>query len=240
MSVLDETFANLLAPSSSSEIKTVLMHLMASARLGHLCVPIGDTLLPDELVEKNPGDLPLKPLVLHRNQLYLQRNWVLESLIVRHFLRLTGVPSLEKMQINFSSELSSEQREAVRHALLRPLTIISGGPGTGKTFTAAKIIEALKPAVVKIAAPTGKAADKLLQTLVKQAGVHVEASTLHRLLGLRPGHPRHFEPKMIRADLIIVDEASMIDAALFAHLLAAVPSGTKLVLLGDPDQLPPI
>jgi exodeoxyribonuclease V alpha subunit len=93
---------------------------------------------------------------------------------------------------------------------------------------------------IKVAAQTGKAADRLAQMIAPNERLNVESLTLHRLLSLQPGRNRLFEHRKIAADLIVVDEASMIDASLFAHLLAAIPCGARLVLLGDAGQLPPI
>src|SRR5690606_2942538 len=130
--------------------------------------------------------------------------------------------------------------------LNRSLTLVSGGPGTGKSFLAIETLAALSRAFlgrsfsVKIAAPTGKAADRLAAALPPLENVAIETLTLHRLLHLQPGRTRLFDMRPLDADLIIADEASMIDASLLAHLLKAIPNGSRLLLLGDADQLPPV
>lgn len=134
-----------------------------------------------------------------------------------------------------------DQRQAARIALTHCLCLISGGPGTGKTHTLARII-GLLPAGQRIAlaAPTGKAAARMAEAL-QATGVSVAdgAQTIHRLLGMRAdgsGFYRGRERPLV-VDVLVVDEASMIDLSLMAHLLAALPATARLVLLGDRDQL---
>jgi len=136
------------------------------------------------------------------------------------------------------------QRAAARIALERRLCLISGGPGTGKTHTLARLIGLLRehePGVaIGLAAPTGKAAARMVEALAA-AGVALPAPgamTLHRLLGMRPdGSCRHGRDNPLALDALVVDEASMIDLALMARLLDALPSDARLILLGDRDQL---
>jgi exodeoxyribonuclease V alpha subunit len=131
--------------------------------------------------------------------------------------------------------LSSSQENAVRLALKRRLSLIVGGPGTGKTYTAGVLISLLKRENFSIgcAAPTGKAADRLKENLQG-----IESRTLHSLLGVGRD-PREALP-LLPYDLLIVDEASMIDPHLFTLLLERIPKHGRLILLGDPDQLPPV
>jgi len=146
------------------------------------------------------------------------------------------------------------QKIAAATALLRRLCIVSGGPGTGKTTTVVKVLAlllGLHPALrVALAAPTGKAAARLQGSLRDQlAGLPVaaevkarlpaEAHTVHRLLGHRPGRVsfRHDREHPLPYDLVVVDEASMLDLALATKLVEALPDDGRLILLGDKDQL---
>lgn len=131
-------------------------------------------------------------------------------------------------------EYDEGQIEAIRAAFLNKFMIITGGPGTGKTTIMREIIEAFEKnkASVKLAAPTGRAAKQMT------IATGHEAMTLHRLLGLKPGE-RSAE-SMVDADVLIVDESSMINAELAATLLEAVNDTTTLIMVGDIDQLPAI
>jgi len=145
------------------------------------------------------------------------------------------------------------QRMAAALALCQPFVIISGGPGTGKTHTAARILALLaalapnKPRIA-LAAPTGKAALRLQESIRAAtstlpaglaAAIPEQAQTLHRLLGYRAGRPgfRHHAANPLHFDLLILDEASMIDVPLMAATLAALPATCRVILLGDRDQL---
>jgi exodeoxyribonuclease V alpha subunit len=133
--------------------------------------------------------------------------------------------------------LAPEQAEAVRLALTQKVAVLTGGPGCGKSFTVRAVIllARAKRARVLLAAPTGRAAKRLEEL----AGV--EASTLHRLLQLRPGGDAAFDrERPLDADLVVVDEASMLDVLLANTLVKAIPSGAHLLLVGDVDQLPSV
>jgi exodeoxyribonuclease V alpha subunit len=140
-----------------------------------------------------------------------------------------------------------EQKAAAALALRGRFTVISGGPGTGKTTTVVKILELLAEQATRrervlLVAPTGKAAQRLREVITPELHerLHIEASTLHRALGYQPRTPtrfRHGRDHRLGADLVLADEASMIDLALMAKLVEAVPEGARLVLLGDKDQL---
>ena len=136
-----------------------------------------------------------------------------------------------------SNTLAPEQQQAVRLALTQKVCVLTGGPGCGKSFSIRSLVllAKAKRAKIVLTAPTGRAAKRLEEL----AGL--EASTLHRLLQLRPGGDAvytHEHP--LDADLIVVDEASMLDVLLANTLLKAVPSGAHLVLVGDVDQLPSV
>lgn len=143
------------------------------------------------------------------------------------------------------------QRAAVTAALGRSLFVLTGGPGTGKTHTIARLIAAWRQrfgAAVRIAlaAPTGKAARRMGEALAQSAdalgGAIPDSHTLHRLLGWQPGRQmfRHHADNPLALDLLIVDEASMIDLGLMRRLLDALSPRTALVLVGDAEQLAPV
>ena len=145
------------------------------------------------------------------------------------------------------------QRLAAALAVLRRFTVISGGPGTGKTRTVTSILALVaEQGVARIAltAPTGKAAARLSESIKQakttldlseatRAAIPEQALTLHRLLGVTPGRaqPRHHAGNPLHLDLLVVDEASMVDLPLMARLADALPERTRLILLGDRDQL---
>jgi len=135
------------------------------------------------------------------------------------------------------TDLAPEQEEAVRLALTSKVAVLTGGPGCGKSFTVKSVITlaAAKRAKIVLAAPTGRAAKRLTELTGHPA------ATVHRLLQLRPGgDPAHDRDNPIDADLVVVDEASMLDLILANKLVKAVPAGAHLLLVGDVDQLPSV
>ncbi|MFF8601532.1 ATP-dependent RecD-like DNA helicase [Streptomyces sp. NPDC015232] len=135
------------------------------------------------------------------------------------------------------ASLAPEQEEAVRLALTRKVAVLTGGPGCGKSFTVRSIVELAraKRAKVVLAAPTGRAAKRLAEL------TGAEASTVHRLLELKPGGDAAYDrDRPLDADLVVVDEASMLDLLLANKLVKAVAPGAHLLLVGDVDQLPSV
>lgn len=147
--------------------------------------------------------------------------------------------AFERAEQQNGFQLAPQQRAAIQATLTHRFTILTGGPGTGKTTTVRTLIqlcEAQKRRVL-LAAPTGRAAKRLAETTGR------EAKTLHRLLEFKPAEGmtfQHNETNPLEGDLLIVDEASMLDLILTNHLLKAIPPGMHLLLVGDIDQLPSV
>ncbi len=208
-----------------------------------------------------------RPLVLGGFRLYLARYWHFETALAAALHRLARTPADIEAQrlapildrlfpVRTPAAENDGQRIAAALAALGRLCIISGGPGTGKTRTVtailALLIELAQPALPRIvmAAPTGKAAARLTESVrcaraelempeAVKSGIPAEAMTLHRLIGVRPGRstPRHGPDNPLHLDILVVDEASMIDLPLMHRVVAALPAGARLILLGDKDQL---
>lgn len=179
---------------------------------------------------------------------YLRNLHAAECGIAERLRAMTAVPArplpidLQRLRTAALERLalvpSPEQLSVIEAALARPLAVITGGPGTGKTTLIRFLVSALTAlgCRVALAAPTGRAARRLAEV----SGA--EAVTLHRLLGFRPDEER-FEADRdhpLQAEALIVDEASMVDTLLMHHLLQAVPLGARLILVGDIAQLPPV
>ena len=181
---------------------------------------------------------------------YLENFYKVEQEIALRLVRLDNAPNmkkienienaLKKVEAKSNIELSEKQREAVKSINQNNVTIITGGPGTGKTTIIKTIIDLYEERNKKVvlAAPTGRAAKKMTEATEK------EASTLHRLLGIgklddEGIYSKHsdYRGEPIDADLIVVDELSMVDMFLMNYLLNCVYQGTKLILVGDVDQL---
>lgn len=212
----------------------------------------------------HPGDY--RPLVLDdAARLYLYRYWDYERQVAAELLARAGdAPEVDLGLLKDGLERwfppgreteTNWQKAAAAMAVLRRVCVISGGPGTGKTTTVLRILCLLieqaaphAPLRIALAAPTGKAAARLFETLraaerglrltpAVQAALPGEATTLHRLLGIRPDAAGIRHDRDLPLDVLVVDEASMVDLALMAKLLGALPRGTRLILLGDKDQL---
>ena len=232
--------------------------------------------------EEHAATTPLRPLVLAGDRLYLQRYWASEAAVARQLAErretAVGVPADPAEQLAVAAALDTvfagdepdpggvpghgAQRTAAERALSYPVTVIVGGPGTGKTHTVARILaaghlvarsrgETLRAA---LAAPTGKAAHRMRESILErvaemQADGRIDdtladilgtavPTTIHRLLGAqgRSGF-RHDRDDPVPFDLVIIDETSMVSLPMLARLLDAVRTDARLVLVGDPFQL---
>jgi exodeoxyribonuclease V alpha subunit len=209
-----------------------------------------------------PGDYA--PLVLDGNgRLYLHRCWDYERQAADGILLRSSVRTVDDEPLSAALERyfpSTEgepdhQREAARLALTRGFTVVSGGPGTGKSATVARILAlivelARDPPRIVLATPTGKAAMRLRRSIIQAAErqpvldglrqtLPAEVTTIHRLLGVKPGTAscRYNRKNRLTCDVLVVDEASMVDLPLMARLLEALPDSARVILLGDSDQL---
>jgi exodeoxyribonuclease V alpha subunit len=199
------------------------------------------------------------PLILHDGRLALARFWHAERRVaeaVRQRLKpeaINPTPELHQaIRALFGQpEHVDWQMVATIAALRSRIVLVAGGPGTGKTYTATRLLallQAARPGLrIALAAPTGKAAQRLGESLAAGrealpedlgAGVPVVATTLHRLLRYHPARGfGHDARRPLPVDLVLIDEGSMVDLPLFDALLAALPAEARLVVLGDPDQL---
>ncbi len=197
------------------------------------------------------------PLVVEGNKLYLHRYFQQEQSVAAMMLtrnRPAPLPAdlvTDYLADQFAGTPEPDyQKLAVFQAANRQLTIITGGPGTGKTSVVIRVIDLLLKSdpdlVIKLTAPTGKAAMRLgesIRSATSDAAIlDLDVITLHRLLGMRhDGRSwRHGRDNPITADVVIIDEASMVDLAMMERVLLSLPATTRLILLGDPYQLPSV
>lgn len=215
------------------------------------------------------------PLVLENGLLYLRRYREYERRLAQGLQRIAthSVAEADPGRLaTLFGQLFPQAREGIDHqaraaavALRHPLVLVTGGPGTGKTTTIARLLVLLAAQAVQadqalprvaLAAPTGRAAERMAESLrlavqrLRLVGIAPAlcdampstGTTLHRLLGVIPDSPRfrHHADNPLPYDVVVVDEASMIDLPLMTKLVEAVADGSRLVLLGDPDQLPSV
>ncbi|WP_174874870.1 exodeoxyribonuclease V subunit alpha [Vogesella oryzae] len=257
-----------LDPQHGPALQPLLQRLVNAQAAGHVC--LGGLSAEDfALLRQTPlagrsGDYT--PLIVDdAGRLYFARQWQDETRLAEALATLARDPQplpASAAQIEalldalFGAATAPDwQRLAARLAMQRRFLTISGGPGTGKTTTVVRLLAALaslspRPLVMAMAAPTGKAAarltesvraarDKLALADEVRAQLPDKAQTLHRLIGLLPGsaRPRQHAANPLPLDVLVVDEASMVDLTLMAQTLAALPAHARLILLGDKDQL---
>ncbi len=269
---LDIAFARFLSQRATldndaqKQVFELLKKLSYQHNQGHSCILLNEddkaliiasglaTFYPDETAT-------LSPLVVEQNRLYLQRYWDYENRLTQQIKAIAShhpvVEHLDELLDVYFTPTSEKdwQREAARMAVQQSFSIITGGPGTGKTTTVVKILAVLQelaeqPLLIALAAPTGKAAMRLQESIgfnktslpcseaIKNL-IPETVTTLHRLLGAKPDSPyfRHHANHPLVHDLVVVDEASMVDLALMSKLLDALKPSARLILLGDKDQL---
>jgi exodeoxyribonuclease V alpha subunit len=268
-----------LAKEPDESVALAIAIAVRALRGGSVCVDlrsIADQLGMPDLPWPSPADwlqaVKASPLVTEKpvlrlfsdataDLLYMDRYWLEEQQVCDDVLTLLSstlpgrVPSLERL----FPEGWEEQRAAAEIALTQSLTVLTGGPGTGKTTTVARLLALLAeqaslsgrpPLRIALAAPTGKAAARLLEAVQLEVDKldaadrdrlpELKASTLHRLLRSRPDNSsrfRHHRENRLPHDVIVVDETSMVSLTLMARLLEALRPDSRLLLVGDPDQL---
>ncbi|MBS0651008.1 MAG: ATP-dependent RecD-like DNA helicase [Verrucomicrobia bacterium] len=224
---------------------------------GHVCYPRGE-LVPEvqtmlqvnfAQIEERMNDLIKNGnLVEEEGLIWVKPLYLAEIGIARELARITQAPcrirsvhqekALQWVEQQLKIELAPEQKTAVTQGVSEKVLIVTGGPGTGKsTITKAilAITEKIAPKIL-LAAPTGRAAKRMSEI------THKKAFTIHALLEMdfKAGGFKRNRQNPIACDLLIIDEASMIDTQLMSHLLKAVPSEARLILIGDIDQLPSV
>ena len=235
---------------------------------GHICLNLADmderhslsSYFPDTLkdwiarlkkskVVGAPGEYV--PMVLtDQGLLYLYKHWLAEKQVAEAIKQRLFNVAIKADEVRHYFETLPIQKQgiawqkvAVLMALTRQFSVISGGPGTGKTTIILHLLKLLKkqqPApVIALSAPTGKAATRLQDVVTGSGILGLEAKTLHRLLGIDSHHEkgRYHQRNPLPVDVLIIDEASMIGMDLMAKLVRALPDKARLVLLGDSQQL---
>ena len=275
-----------LVEETSADVRLAVALSVRAARLGAVCVDLLELPAPAELAEDPELTLAWPEqeawlqavrrstltargvLRLEGSLLYLDRHWREEKQVCDDLsLRLAArPPEIEETPLRAALERMfprgwEEQRDATERATRQWTTVLTGGPGTGKTASVARLLAVLseqhettvgRPPRIALAAPTGKAAARLQESVARERDsdrmppadaarlVGIGASTVHRLLGWRPDNStrfRHHRANPLPYDVVVVDEVSMVSLTQMTRLLEAVRPATRLVLVGDPDQL---
>ena len=277
VSRLDVVFARFLSerttfdPMQKQAFENIVMSVSYEQSQGHSCIQLDEegralVLASGLAVSCSQAGTwehaSALPLVVEQDRLYLHRYWFYENHLAMQIKAMTGVSySFAKLEALLDKYFPLDadeidwQREAANRAVKQSFCIITGGPGTGKTTTVVKILALLQelaeqPLLIALAAPTGKAAMRLQESIgfnkaalpcpeTIKSHIPETVTTLHRLLGAKPPSPYfcHDANKPLVYDLVVVDEASMVDLALMSKLLDALKPGSRLILLGDKDQL---
>lgn len=238
----------------------VLQQLVEASLQGDSCIEADHTqieALADLAISSENANTQVAPCVYDQQGLALYRYWQLEQRLAQQICRLKRQTIQTVNPENYQNLLSDQhQQAALKMVLQQWLSIITGGPGTGKTYTLARIIAALNQTIpdirIAMAAPTGKAAQRMQEALqnsfndpkLLESGLITDelrnqnTQTLHRLLGMGNRQIPRFNLKQpLPYDVIVVDEASMLDLNLATLLFEAIPEHCRIILLGDANQL---
>lgn len=282
-SYLDEFFCFNLNPKNENEA-IFLAYLFLVSKKGFISLEIlKDSVYPDprslnidNLVEIDESKFVEKIILgsssfsennqsiicKYNNFFYLQKNFVFETKIIENFQKLLSIKPAnlfikDKFQNLLENEktLSLEQKKAIQSSFDNSISFILGGPGTGKTFAAAYLIDIFSQVFksenqnLKIVATsfTGKATSHLKSNISNISNISkfsknipIDSKTLHSLLNIKEKRAKFFDKDKLIYDLILVDESSMLDLKLMAHLMDSIKAGARVIFIGDPNQLPPI
>lgn len=255
-----------IAPEASLVVRPYLARLFQALDDGHSFIVVSAA-QAQELAQAYPlVGHSQTPLILQQRRLFIAKYLQLEQKLAYEIQRLSHSKQPEndewlnaKLHHWFADSGSQDQQAAAALALISSFILISGGPGTGKTTTVAKLLALLCQnktlPEIRLVAPTGKAAARLTEALrnaiqtIPDLDSHVEqhlsqltAQTVHRLLGLTPPQmqPKYHAQNPLYADVLLLDEASMLDSELLYQLLNALPNHCRVILLGDANQLPAV
>ena len=241
--------------SQKIQLKQLIIAVGQALDEGHTCLLINqhslkfDQLQHAAIVDEQHAKTQPAPLVRAGDYVYFYRQWQQENQLAEQLTRILKPVRPVSVQFDDHETANPLQQQAIRLAGQHAFSLITGGPGTGKTYTLVKIVSALQqdqPDLrIALAAPTGKAAQRMqsvLDNAFAELGVashHIQtAQTIHRLLGLGTrGKPRYHAQALLPYDLIVLDEGSMLDLALASLLFTAIGTGTRVIILGDADQL---
>lgn len=250
-----EKFTHLVGDANES--KSVILKLLDAVEMGNSCIQ-----LPQNSVQSLGGLVSVSPskkapFYFDGDLLYMDQHFQLETIVVENVRRIIEAESIVLDSAPFEHLLSDEhQKRSLQVVFKNNFNLITGGPGTGKTYTLARIIASLNKVCdsprIAMAAPTGKAAQRMQEALQNafsnealiQNGLITEdlknlvPITIHRLLGIGfNGQAQYGGDKKLPFDILVIDEVSMLDLRIAAQLFSAIGSGSRIILLGDPKQL---
>ncbi len=264
---IDTIFASFLLEHGKIENKNllpILQRVTQDIRAGHSCTLLSieeETLLKNypQIIAQNTSDIT--PLVLHDHKLYMQRYFVYEKMIAQSIQsRIQGCTSPHPIKIDtppYSQEID-HQKLAIFAGLNHRFSIITGGPGTGKTTTIVSLIHRIlqenPQERIVMCAPTGKAQARMKESILEELAKRTDISddektkilppsmTIHLLLKMKFNSTqfRYNQQNLLPYDTLIIDECSMISLAMMAKLLDAIPLTSRVIFLGDKDQLPSV